>query len=89
MEKGTLKLQDRQDYLWIFFFEFLGSTLFLFGIMMSAGNISVMVACIYGTSVLCAKYSGAHFNWALTISIYIVEAKWKKNLHIVLLYLVA
>lgn len=89
MEGGTLKTKERKDYYWIFYLEFIGSAIMLFGIMMSPGNIPSTVAAIFVVGVLYGKYTGAHYNGGLSIAIYIVEAKWKEKLKLLGLYWIA
>ena len=32
--------------------------------------------------VICGRISGGHFNGAVTLTVYLLEGKWKGNLHI-------
>lgn len=60
-----------------------------FGIMLSPDNVPGVVCSIFTAAILVGKYSGAHFNGALTLAIYILEAKWKKFYKLVIVYFFA
>ena len=41
-----------------------------------------MCAVIFMAGILTGRISGAHFNGAVTLTIYLIEGKWKENLPI-------
>ena len=91
MEPGTLKIKSELDILIIFMYEVLGIFFFVNAVCLADGDsrnliiISVLFVCIN----LACKVSGAHFNAAVTLGIYIIEAKWLENIKIVLIYFLA
>lgn len=89
MEPGTLKIRDIRDYLWIFAIEAVGTTIMLFGIMMSPDSVGNLVCAIFAAGVFFCKYSGAHYNGGLSIAIYIVVGRWKEHLYLVFVYWLA
>ena len=82
MEPGIINVQSWRDLRSIMLFEFIGTTIMLMGINLSGGSPVVVVACIFTAAIMTYRVSGAHFNAALSVAIYIVEGKWKKNLPI-------
>lgn len=87
MEPLVLKPRKKNHYAWIFLFEFIGTSIMLFAVLLCEGNVFVAILMIYIAIVICGKYSGAHFNGAVTLTIYVLEHKnWRKNLKIALTY---
>lgn len=84
MEPGILKVRSQADLYRIFIFEFIGTAIFLLGINFSNGRTEVVVFYIYTASLLVGRVSGAHFNMAVTLSIYLVERKWREYLPVAL-----
>ncbi len=44
---------------------------------------------LFIAATLTGRMSGGHFNGAVTVAVYLVEGKWKKNLPIALLVLIS
>lgn len=65
-------------------FEFLGCLLFLVGINCSQNDASVAALGLFIAATLTGRLSGGHFNMAVTLAVYIVEGKWRKNIKIAL-----
>lgn len=77
MEPGVLKPIRAQDYLWIFTYEVFGVMLLNFGVMLSNGDVYVVAASIFMASMYSGRFTGAQYNPAITIGIYLLEGKWK------------
>ena len=52
----------------------------LIGINFNGGYGSVVVVGIYTGAMICGKLTGAHFNMGVTVGIYIINGKYKKEL---------
>jgi glycerol uptake facilitator-like aquaporin len=92
MEPGTLKIRDSLDYLVLFGLEAFGSFVLLCGISMANGLDSapmVVGATIFMVVCFIGRITGAHMNGSVSLTIYLVEGKWAKNLVLLGLYLVA
>lgn len=89
MEPGTIKIRNWADYLWLALFEFIGTAIFLLGINFSAGNVAIVGLSLFIAAVITGRVGGGHFNGGVTVAIYIIERKWKKNLPIMFTILIA
>lgn len=92
MEAGTLRVKSRIDLLWIGSFELFGTMMLLISINLSNGlnaGPAQVCACIFFISMLTCKITGGHYNPSVTLTVYLLEGKWKKNLPIALTILVA
>ena len=63
----------------VFFYEMLGTALFIYGIMLtySAASIAFSLA---ASILIFGSVTGGHFNPAVTLGVYISEGKYKENL---------
>ena len=89
MEPGTIKLQRPKDWGWLFLFEFVGTAIFLLGINFSNGSPVVVGFSLFIAIIIAGRVGGGHYNGSVTVSIYIIEQKWKKNLPIMVLIIIA
>ena len=84
MEPGILRVKSVVDLFYICLFEFIGTTIVLMGINLANGRADVVIATIFTAAILTCRVSGAHFNGALSLAIYVLEAKWFENLPILI-----
>ena len=73
MEKGLLDVRDWVSVPLIMLVEFVSTTLFLLCISMSHGNALPMICGMFAAIYMADKFSGAHLNPAVTLSVYIVQ----------------
>ena len=78
-----------RDYLLIFAFEVFGTLILLLGINFNNGNNALVATGLFMAAMYCAKISGAHFNGAVSIGVYILEGKYKDDFVKLLVYLLA
>lgn len=88
MEPGTIQLRTKFDWMWLALYEFIGTAIFLLGINFSNGSALVVGLSWFIAAILTGRVGGAHFNASVTVAVYIVEGKWKKNLPILFLIIV-
>lgn len=80
MEPGVIILRGHRDYMWLAIYEWLGTTLFLFFLNYSGGDGLLICYGLFIAVMIAGRVSGAHFNAAVTISVFIVEYKnWRRN----------
>ena len=89
MEPGTLKIEGTRSYLWIALYEFLGSAIFLLGINFSNGSSIVVGLSLFIAAVLTGRMGGGHFNAGVTVAVYLIERKWRKNLPVMIVIIIA
>lgn len=92
MEPGTLKIRDKIDLVWLALFDCFGTFLLLTAVQLSNGQDAgapEVCATLFLAGCLCARISGAHFNGAVTLCVYLIEGKWKANLKIAITLFVA
>ena len=65
-------------------YEFFGCVLFLVGINCSQNDAAVAALGLFIAATLTGRLSGGHFNMAVTLAVYVVEGKWRKNIGIAL-----
>ena len=58
-------------------YEYIGCLLFLVGINCSQNDASVAALGLFIAATLTGRLSGGHFNMAVTLAVYTVEAKLK------------
>ena len=67
--------------------ESMGTAILVTAINFSAGNAAVVVNGILTGAVLSGKLTGAHFNMAVTLGVYIADEDKKKKANIPLLFI--
>jgi glycerol uptake facilitator-like aquaporin len=82
MEDGIIRITDTRSYLKLFLFEYIGTAIFLLGINYSGGQGYIVASSIFIAAILTGRIGGAHFNGGVTLAVYIVEGKWRKNISI-------
>ena len=82
MEAGIIRITDYKSYMKLFLFEYIGTAIFLLGINYSGGDAMVIASAIFIAAILTGRIGGAHFNGGVTLAVYIVEGKWRRNLPI-------
>ena len=63
----------------VFLYECLGTTLFVYSILLTSNPVSISFS-LFASIMLFGSITGGHFNPAVTLGVYIKEAKWSKNL---------
>ena len=84
MEQGLIKNPKLRSYLYMSLYEYFGCLLFLVGINCSQNDASVAALGLFIAATLTGRLSGGHFNMAVTLAVYTVEAKWKQNIGVAL-----
>ena len=77
MEQGLIKNPKLRSYLYMSLYEYIGCLLFLVGINCSQNDASVAALGLFIAATLTGRLSGGHFNMAVTLAVYTVEAKLK------------
>jgi glycerol uptake facilitator-like aquaporin len=86
MEQGVINKPSLRSYLFVALFEYFGMVLLLVGINCSGNDASVSAGGLFVAATLTARLSGGHYNMAVTFAVYVLEAKWRKNLPIALAF---
>ena len=63
----------------VFLYECFGTMLFVYSIMLTGNPISISFS-LFASILLFGSITGGHFNPAVTLAVYIKEAKWSENL---------
>jgi len=63
----------------VFLYEAVGATLLIYSILLSGDAVSIGFT-LFGSLVLFGAVTGGHFNPAVTLGVYVSEAKWSANL---------
>ena len=63
----------------VFIYEMFGTALFVYSIFLTNNPISISFS-LFASILLFGAITGGHFNPAVTLGVYISEAKWQKNL---------
>jgi len=66
-------------------YEFLGTFIALVGVNCAVNNAAVVGVGFFIAATLTGRVCGGHFNGAVTLAVYICEARWKENLPIALI----
>jgi glycerol uptake facilitator-like aquaporin len=82
-------VKTSRDLAWLAVFEFVGTAIFLLGINFSGGEPGIVALSIFIAAILTGRVGGAHFNGGVTLAVYIIEAKWSKNLPIAIIIWIA
>lgn len=69
--------------------EFFGTFMILNAINHTNGKAEIVCATVFLVSVLICRITGAHYNPALSIAIYVIERRWRENLPVLITYLIA
>ena len=62
----------------VFLYEAFGTLLFVFSILLTTNPVSIAFS-LFASIVLFGAVTGGHFNPAVTLGVYINEAKWSEN----------
>jgi len=62
----------------VFLYEAFGTMLFVYSIMLTGNPISISFS-LFASIILFGSITGGHFNPAVTLGVYIKEAKWREN----------
>lgn len=76
MEPGILNPRDNIDILYLFLYETVGTFLLVTGVSMANGLTDapfVIISFLFLIISITGRVSGAHFNGAVTIGIYVIE----------------
>ena len=84
MEQGLIKNHRLRSYIYMAIYEFFGCVLFIVGINCSQNDATVASLGLFIAATLTGRLSGGHFNMAVTLAVYVVEGKWRKNIGIAL-----
>ena len=77
-----------RNFFFLSLYEFIGTLIALLSVNCSQGNAAVIAIGIFVAATLTGRVCGGHFNAAVTISIYICEKKWLRNLPVALIVIV-
>lgn len=88
MESGLLKMISGKNFLFLAFYEFIGTFIALVGINCARNDAAVAAVGIFIAATLTGRVCGGHFNAAVTLAVYICERKWLKNLGIAIMVMI-
>ena len=83
--EGTFKLLSLKSTIFVSVYEFFGTFLALVGVNCAKNNPYVVALGFFISATLTGRVCGGHFNSAITVAVYITEAKWLRNLPIMFL----
>lgn len=63
----------------VFLYELLGTSLLVYAVLVSGGNMLAVPFTILTLIYICGPISGAHFNPAVTIGVYVMNKNWKHD----------
>ena len=72
----------------VFVYEMLGTALFVYSILLTNNPISISFS-LFASILIFGAITGGHFNPAVTLGVYISEAKWRKNISWLILVILA
>ena len=78
-------MSSGRNFCYLALYEFLGTMIALLCINCSQGHAAVIAIGIFVAATLTGRICGGHFNAAVTLSIYVCERKWRKNLGVALI----
>ncbi len=79
-----------KDYLLVLFLEMFGAAILMFGINFNTSAYPIGPAlALFVAIIFTGALSGGHHNPAVTLSVYIAEGKWGKNLVTMFLLMLA
>lgn len=80
METGKSTSQNKIEIAKPLIYEFCGTTLIVLAFNLTMGNFLGRAFVYFIGYMIAVQVSGAHFNPATTLAVYIVEQKYKANL---------
>mmetsp|Transcript_32805 Transcript_32805/g.32027 ORF Transcript_32805/g.32027 Transcript_32805/m.32027 type:complete len:90 (+) Transcript_32805:24-293(+) len=80
MESGGISIEKIGFIFLVMFYEFFSQILFILAIILSNDNSIALMAGIFISIMLADPFTGAHLNPSVSLTVYIVEQKWRKNL---------
>lgn len=86
--RRSTRSANNKGILFMALYEFIGTFIALLGVNCSFNNAAVTGVGFFIAATLTGRVCGGHFNGAVTLAVYIVEARWKDNLPIALLIIV-
>ena len=89
MESGNITLHNLRWYLILFLYEYLGTIILFVGINFSFGNPIYVVGCLFMACIMTGRNTGAHFNMAFSLTVYLLEGKFKAKWKCLLTYFLA
>ena len=63
----------------VFLYELLGTSLLVYAVLVSGGNMIAVPLTVLTLIVICAPITGAHFNPAVTMGVYVMNKNWKQD----------
>ena len=73
----------------VFVYEFLGTSVLVYAVLASGGDIIAVAFTVLSLIIACAQITGAHFNPAVTIGVYVKNKKWGKDFGLFMMILLA
>lgn len=71
--------------------EAIGTAILLIALNFNHGNAAIFVTGIFTAAILSGRLTGAHFNTAVTIAVFIADdtKKWRKNIPLALVMIIS
>ncbi|CDW87890.1 mip family channel protein [Stylonychia lemnae] len=89
MEEGNFDLSSKKECALLFLFEFIGTSFLLIAINFT-NHHPVIVGCgIFMGVMVAGRRTGGHFNFGVTLGVYIQKAQWVKNIKALVIYALA
>ena len=89
MEIGTVSCNTFKGAAAVFFYEAFGTFILLTAINFSKQDPLIVPCGLFMAAMTCGGFTGGHFNFAVTMGVYITEGQWRRNLPHVFLYFFA
>ena len=89
METGNFDVSDPKQSVFLFLYEFLGTFLLLTAINFSNNNNLIVPCGVFLGVIIVGKRTGGHFNFGVTMGVYLMKWQPKKHLKALFIYFFA
>lgn len=89
MEDGNFDIKSNKECALLYLFEFIGTAFLMIAINFS-GHHPIYVGCgIFMGIMIAGRKTGGHFNFGVSLGVYIMKGEFRKNLKALIIYFFA